>query len=59
MQRLAVILKQQELEQHKALAPKASQLEGFLTQSLTMLTSKKKMFGNTIKAVPAVVFQGS
>lgn len=33
---------QQEFEQHKTLAPKASQSEGFLKWSLTMFTSKKK-----------------
>lgn len=42
VQRLAVTSNRQELEEHKKLAPKVSQSEGFLSQSLTMFTSKKK-----------------
>lgn len=64
VQRLVVISNQRELEQHRALAPKASKSEGLLMRCRTMLTAppppqKKKKFGNTIRAVPAVVFQSS
>lgn len=46
-EQLAVISNQQELEEHREVAPKAKKKK------------KKKKLGNTIKAVPDVGFQGS
>lgn len=41
-EQFAVISNQQELEQHRAVAPKASQSEGFVSPSLTKKQKKKK-----------------